>query len=184
MFYMFVAAFAAQPVVAPEPVAATETIVPATRSLKALTKVDLEFVDTASSRSSKSGDLVRMRTSADVQDASGIVLISKGSPAVAEIIQASPGRMMGKAGELTLAARYIEVGDRKIPLKRFAFGRSSGKDNNSATFIATAVIGLPGLLISGGNVDIAVGAPAYAVVVSDTEFAEAAPATSSPQGGK
>lgn len=161
---------------------ATPSSVPASRWVKALTKVDLEFADAASSKTSKSGDIVRMRTSVDVLDDGGTILIPKGSPATAEIIQASPGRMMGKAGELTLAARFIELGGRKIPLKRFAFGRSSGKDNNSATFIATAVIGLPGLLISGGNVDIAAGAPANAVVVSDTDLAETAPANSLPQG--
>jgi hypothetical protein len=150
-----------------------------------LTTIDLEFAETASSKTSKSGDIVRLRTVADVRGPAGEVLIPTGSAVTAEVIQASPGRMMGKAGELTLAARFVEVGDQRIPLKRFGFGRSTGKDNRGATFIATAVIGLPGLLISGGNVDVAVGAPANAVVVTETELA--APlitATNSPHGGR
>jgi hypothetical protein len=187
MLCVLIAVAAAQVAPAAEQVAsaALEAPVPTPnqRIVKALTAVELEFADAASSKTSKSGDLIHLRTSADVHGPIGEILIPS-SLAIAEVIQASPGRIMGKAGELTLAARHIEVGQQKIPLKRFGFGRNSGKDNIGATFIATAVIGLPGLLISGGNVEIAAGASANAVVASNTELAGPAPADNSPQGGK
>ncbi|WP_344697341.1 hypothetical protein [Sphingomonas rosea] len=144
--------------------------------LRAGTTIDVEFSQAASSRTSKSGDLVALKTVGDVRGVQNELLIPAGSPVVAEVIQASPARMMGKAGELTLAARYVEVGGTRITLKRFRFGTGNGKDNTGTTMAATALIGLPGMLISGGNVDVAVGARANAVVVSDTPLGAPAPA--------
>jgi hypothetical protein len=132
-----------------------------------MTVVELEFVDPASSRTSASGDVVKIRL-AEPLTIAGRVLAPAGTTGAAEVIQASKARMMGKAGELTLAARYIELRGVKIPLKRFQFGRSSGRSNVTETMIATVLIGLPGLLISGGNIDVASGARANAVVARDT----------------
>jgi hypothetical protein len=76
--------------------------------------------------------------------------------------------MMGKAGELTLAARYIELNGKRIPLKRLRYGPTSGRGADAAAAIATAMIGVPGMLIAGGNIDIQAGARANAVVAADT----------------
>jgi hypothetical protein len=158
---------------APVPLA---TIAPATsmqRIVTAGTIIDLEFVDTASSKTSKSGQLLNLRTVDDVRGTQNELLVPKGSKVVAEVIQASPARIMGKAGELTPAARWIKLDGETIPLKRFRFGQSSGKDNAGTAMIATALIGLPGMFISGGNVDVAPGARANAVVVRDMPLAAA-----------
>lgn len=171
---------APEAVVATPPAPAAETA-PA-RAIAAGTVIDLEFADRASSKTSKSGDLVTLRTIDDVRGTRNELLIPRGSRVVAEVIQASPARMMGKAGELTLAARFVEVDGQQVPLKRFRFGDSSGKDNVGATFIATALIGLPGMLISGGNVDVAPGARANAVVLRDTVLGSTVPVSS--EGGK
>ena len=139
-------------------------------AIPALTVVELEFIDAASSRTSASGDVVKIRL-AEPLTIDGRVVVPAGTAGAAEVIQASKARMMGKAGELTLAARYLEVEGVKIPLKRFQFGRSSGRSNTTETMIATALIGLPGLLISGGNIDVAAGARANAVVARETFIA-------------
>ena len=76
--------------------------------------------------------------------------------------------MMGKAGELVLGLPYLEFRGERVALKRFRYGASSGRGNDMAAVIATTAIGLPGLLISGGNVHIAPGTRANAVVTSDT----------------
>jgi hypothetical protein len=136
-------------------------------AIPALTVVELEFIDSASSRTSASGDVVKIRL-AEPLTVDGKVVVPAGTAGAAEVIQASKARMMGKAGELTLAARYLEIQGVKIPLKRFQFGRSSGRSNTTETMIATALIGLPGLLISGGNIDVAAGARAKAVVARET----------------
>jgi hypothetical protein len=98
-----------------------------------------------------------------------------GAKAFAEVVQASKAGLMGKAGELTFAARYIEVGDQHVPLKRFGFGRTQGTDPsgtlqvlNVAAAAALPVASVALIFVSGGNVDIKAGARAHAVVAAET----------------
>jgi hypothetical protein len=98
-----------------------------------------------------------------------------GTRAVAEVIQASKSGLMGKAGELSFAARYVEVGGTRLPLKRFGYGRSQGSDPsgtlaaiNVATAVAMPIASVALIFVSGGNVDIKTGARAHAVVATET----------------
>ena len=95
--------------------------------------------------------------------------------AVAEVVQASKAGLMGKAGELTFAARYVEIGGKRIPLKRFGFGRAQGKDPsgtllalNVAAAVAMPIASVALIFVSGGNVDVKPGALAHAVVAANT----------------
>jgi hypothetical protein len=140
----------------------------------ALTPIDLEFVDPASSRSSKSGDLVTLRLTQPLL-IDGHMIAPAGTKAVAEVIQASKSGLMGKAGELTFAARYVEIGTTRVPLKRFGYGRTQGTDPsgtlntlNVAAAAAMPIASVALIFVSGGNVDIKSGAPAHAVVATDT----------------
>ena len=171
------------PATAPSPASAEipQTDVPALATVAqpcckvpALTAVELEFVDAASSRTSKSGEMVAMRlTEPLVMD--GHTIAPAGTKAVAEVIQASKAGLMGKAGELTFAARYVEVGETRLPLKRFGYGRSQGNDPsgtllalNVATAVAAPIASVALIFVSGGNVDIKPGARAHAVVATET----------------
>jgi hypothetical protein len=140
----------------------------------ALTAVELEFVDPASSRTSKSGDMVALRL-AEPLVVDGHTIAPVGTSAVAEVIQASKSGLMGKAGELSFAARYVEVGGTRLPLKRFGYGRSQGSDPsgtlaaiNVATAVAMPIASVALIFVSGGNVDIKTGARAHAVVATET----------------
>lgn len=139
-------------------------------TLRALTLVELEIVDPASSKTSSAGDKVRIRVAEPVL-VDGVVAIPAGAEGHAEIIHASKARMMGKAGELTLGMPFVEVRGQRVPLKRMRYGRSSGHNANTEVWVATALIGIPGMLISGGNVDIQSGARAHAVVAAETRLA-------------
>lgn len=139
----------------------------------ALTPVELAFVDPASSRTSKSGDLVALRL-AEPLVVDGHTIAPVGTKAVAEVIQASKSGLMGKAGELTFAARYLEIGSNRVPLKRFGYGRSQGADPsdtlnalNVAAAVTVPVASVALIFVSGGNVDIKSGAPAHAVVATE-----------------
>lgn len=136
-------------------------------TVAALTIVELEILDEASSRTSLIGQKVRIRTAAPLS-VDGKIVVPEGTEGLAEVIQASKARMMGKGGELVLGLPFLELNGQRIPLKRMRFGPSTGKGNDMLTTVAVASIGLPGLLISGGNVDIAKGARANAVVTNDT----------------
>jgi hypothetical protein len=107
--------------------------------------------------------------------ADGLTVAPAGARAFAEIVQASKAGLMGKAGEMTFAARYIEVGDHRIPLKRFGYGRTQGKDPtntlqalNIAAAATVPVAAVALIFVSGGNVDIKAGARAHAVVAAET----------------
>ena len=139
-------------------------------TIPALTVVELEIVDPASSRTSKIGDKIRIRVAEPVM-VGGQVVIPKGTEGSAEVIQASKARMMGKAGELVLGVPYLLLADRRINLKRLRYGRSSGHDATQETMIVTAAVGIVGMVIAGGNVDIQTGAQANAVVSADTPTA-------------
>jgi hypothetical protein len=143
-------------------------------TVPALTAVEVEIVDPASSRTSKPGDLIAIQLSQPIV-VQGHIVAAAGTRGVAEVIQASKARMLGKAGELTLAARFLEVDGTRIPLKRLAYGRSQGSDPAGAVTAlgAAAAATMPVastalIFISGGNIEIKSGAPATAVVAQDT----------------
>jgi hypothetical protein len=154
--------------------AAAAPAAPSCCKLAALTPVELEFVDSASSRTSKSGEQVALKL-AEPLVVDGRTVAPIGAKVVAEVIQASKAGMMGKAGELTFAARYLEIGAQRVPLKRFGFGRTQGSDPtgtlqvlNLAAAAALPVASVALIFVSGGNVDIKTGARAHAVVSTET----------------
>lgn len=158
----------------PQPAPTAEPFAQSCCKVPALTSVELEFVDPASSRSSKSGEMIALRL-AEPLVIGGHVVVPAGARAFAEVIQASKAGLMGKAGELTFAARYIENGSARIRLKRFGFGPSQGKDPsgallaiNTATAVALPVASVALLFISGGNIEVKPGARAHAVVAAET----------------
>jgi hypothetical protein len=74
-----------------------------------------------------------------------------------------------------LAARYLEIGDTKIPLRSLKYGRSQGKDSSGtvgmASSVAAAVVpvaSVVGFMISGGEVRIPQGTRATAKVAAET----------------
>jgi hypothetical protein len=141
--------------------------VAAERKLPALTPVELEIITAASSKTSHQGDQIRIRVAAGVS-VDGMVVLPAGTEGFAEVIQVSHGAFGGKAGELVLGAPYVMLDGQKIGLKRFGYGPSSGRDRFGQAMVATALVGVAGMFIGGGNIDIASGTRANAVVTTDT----------------
>ena len=84
---------------------------------------------------------------------------------------------MGKAGELVLAARYLDYQGTRIPLRSLRYGKGQGKDNvDTAAIVGFAVSGLITPFITGGEVRIPAGADVWAKVAADVSFPRAAPA--------
>lgn len=142
--------------------------------LPVLTTVELEILDAASSRSSKPGDKVRIRVAEPVT-IDGRAAIAAGTEGFAEVIQASKAALMGKAGELTLGAPYVEVDGHRISLKRLRYGPSQGSDPsgtlnalNVAAAVALPVASVALIFVSGGNIDVKPGARAHAVTAAET----------------
>lgn len=101
--------------------------------------------------------------------------IPAGTPGQGQIVHAARSGMAGKAGELVLAARYLDYHGVRIPLRSMRFG-TVGKDQTgtaNAIAIGAAVVapiaGVFALAITGGEVRIPAGAIAEAKVSADTQ---------------
>lgn len=86
-----------------------------------------------SSKTSAKGDMVRLRTAADVI-ADGHVLIPKDTPAVGQISAARAKGAMGMSGQLAIRPLYIRIGD--------SFVRLGGAASEKGTITAGAVVGI------------------------------------------
>lgn len=117
----------------------------------------------------------------------GVEVLPAGITGQGEVVHAKKAGLAGAAGELVLAARYLDFNGRRIALRSFRFmevGESSlgkGQDNTGVSNITTAIAGPIGFFIGGGNTNVLPGTIANAKTRNDEMFerpatAEAAPA--------
>ncbi len=150
--------------------APAEAVSPNAITLPALTLVELEILAPLNSKTSKIGEMFPIRLAEPIM-VDGKTIVPAGAIGQGEIIHAAKARAAGKAGEMILAARYIEHGGQKITLRSFKYGTSTGKSNRGEAFAAGAIIAAPlTLLIAGGNVDIPTGTLAHAKTSVDHIF--------------
>lgn len=149
------------PTIEVAPVTAAEFVLPAN------TVIELEMAETVSSMTSKPGDLFHLRVTTAVMSGS-TVLIPAGTPAIGQVVHATRAGVGGKAGELILAARYLETSQGQIKL-RSSFG-AAGKSRVGAAVVTSVAIGVLGVLIKGKHVELPVGSPLSARLASDTAF--------------
>jgi len=146
----------AGPAEVPPPAAA----LPATVTLRANSRVPLRTLEYVSSESSATGTRFKLEVTDDI-NVDDKVVIPAGSIAIAEIIYASKSGMLGKAGKLSVSARFVTVGEREIKLHA-ALGSGGANKAVLALFIPFA---------RGGKVDIPVGTQLVAKVAVDEVFA-------------
>lgn len=87
----------------------------------------------------------------------GVEAVPAGTPGQGEVIHAKKGGGSGAPGELVLAARYLQVGDRQLRLRSLKL-EAIGKDNmgtvqsiNVAAAATMPVVGVIGFFITGGE---------------------------------
>ncbi len=161
----------APPIAAPEPAPAPCCTVPAR------TPVAIEITDTLNSKANNSRDAFAFRL-AEPLVVDGRVVAPAGTPGVGEVVHAARARAMGKAGELILAARYLQLGETRIPLRTLRVGRRQGRDNSGAlttmNVVAAAtvpVLSLVAIGISGGEVNVPAGTFAEAQTAAEIQLA-------------
>lgn len=135
------------------------------------TLVVVEIAENIASDRIKRGDAYPLRLAHPLQV--GHSVIPAGTNGMGEVIHAEASRGGGKAGELLLAARYLQHGQQLIGLRAMKFARS-GADTSPAslgTSIAAASINpaaaFLGMFIHGREVNVAEGALAVAKVNGD-----------------
>ncbi|WP_109806098.1 hypothetical protein [Sphingosinithalassobacter portus] len=152
--------------------------------LAANTIVEIEITQPVGSKISKTLDAFTFRVAEPVM-VDGQIVIPMGAEGVGEVVHAAHAGFGGRAGELILAARYIELGPVHVPLRRFRYGSSHGESHEStATLAALAVSPVLGLLITGKEITLTPGTRAHASVASDTRLPAVAAENDSPPAGE
>lgn len=147
------------------------TAVPPVRGVAAMTPVEIEVAAPLNSKTSRIGETFPIRLLSPVLDGSGRIVLPSGTRGQGEVIHAAKARGMGKAGEMILAARYLQCGDTRIPLGHFKFA-VRGKDNSTNAAVAMAVAGPFLAFMSGGEVNVPNGAHADAKITADVAIPE------------
>lgn len=127
------------------------------------TVVDFEIVDALTSKTSRIDQTFAIRLSEPVT-LNGKVVLPTGMPGQGQIVHAAKARALGKAGELILAARFLECGATHVALRGFHMG-SSGKNKATEMTVAIAAIGpvaLPLMFVAGGETVVPAGTRAHA----------------------
>lgn len=140
------------------------------------TIVDLEILETLNSAQHKRGDRFRMKLSAPVEIEGATALLAE-TPAVGEIVHASPGRGGGKPGELLIAARFVDDGERQVPLRGLKLG-VSGKSTAGLAFgvaMAAGPLAPFALFIRGREIEIPSGTLVHARLAADVPLAAEPP---------
>ncbi|HYE46315.1 MAG TPA: hypothetical protein VEA44_11150 [Caulobacter sp.] len=129
------------------------------------TLVTIALAEPLGSNTSKAGDRFAI-TLAEPLVVDGQVVLPAGTRGVGEVVHAAPSGLGGRSGELLLAARYLEVGETRIPLKAFQFA-AVGRDTTAGSLWAMG-------LVKGGQIIVPAGARGTAKIAVD--FTPIAPA--------
>jgi len=169
------AAPAIEPAAAPAP--AAEAPAAPCCTVPARTPIEIELLDTMNSKANHNGDRFAFRLAAPLA-IDGHVVIPAGTPGVGEVVHAERARFGGRAGELILAARYLDLGGTQIPLRTLRFGLQHGRDSsatintlNIAAAAAMPALSMLGYLIAGGEVNVPAGTHASAQIAAELTLA-------------
>ncbi len=119
------------------------------------TRVVIRIEEALSSKTAKRGDRFPISLVEDLS-LGGRAVVAAGTMGVGEVIHAAGKGFGGRAGELIVAARYLDVGGRRLPLRGFRIN-SAGANNTGEAIAASIAIPLAGLFVTGSSADIAAG---------------------------
>ena len=169
----------AQPLVAPVQASnsveapPSEVAAPSVR-LPALTPVRLRIVGEVSSKTHAKGDKLVI-VLAEPARLGETMVIPAGIRGVAEVIHSAKGGMGGKAGELLVAARSLDLAPNfQIPLRSFRLVPIDAKNNEALAMGLSIAGGMAGgiaaMVITGGSARIADGSEAFAKTAADSDL--------------
>ena len=133
------------------------------RCIPPLTPVLLLTRTHLGSKISTSGDMFEFELDQPIT-VNGKVLIPAGTRGVGEVVHAKKNGGSGASGELVLAARYLDVGGRKLRLRSLHFA-AAGQDRIGTVTtmsVASPALALVGFFVKGKGIDLPVGTQADA----------------------
>jgi len=128
--------------------------------------VELTVLDELNSKISAPGERFRIQLAEPIV-VDDQTIVPAGLLGEGEVIHAAKARAGGKAGELVLAARFLDCRPgQRITLGYFRLG-GAGVRRDDKAFLASAVVPFAGLFVVGGQMLVPVGTRAQARVTSD-----------------
>lgn len=121
-------------------------------SVPAGTALVLETLEPLNSSALMRGDKFALRL-AEPWPADGAPILAAGATGVGEVVHAQAAHSGGAPGELLLAARYLDIGGQRIPLRGYKLG-ASGKSNSGLALGASFLTGPFALFIRGREIEI------------------------------
>lgn len=137
------------------------------------TAVTIEILEPLNSALLKRGDKFRLRLAEPVL-VEGEPVLASGLEGVGEIVHAEKSRSGGKAGELLIAARYLETSGTQVPLRGLKVG-GRGKDNTNAAMATAFAVGPFALFVRGREIVIPAGTLAQAKIARELHLPAQAP---------
>lgn len=136
--------------------------------LKAGTVIPMELVNTITSKTARSGQLVDFRVTSDVK-VDGKTVISAGSIAQGQIVRAKKNGLLGSEGELEIAVKSIKAVD-GTNIYLSSNNLADEGSNKVVLSVVVTLLCLFGFLIKGGQAEIPVGTQIQGMVVSNTDI--------------
>lgn len=146
-----------------------------TAVLRANTLIPLRLLETIGSDTHVGGAKFALVVTDDIY-VDELLVIPAGSKVEGEIIHAARSGMFGKAGELSITSRFLQVGERRIRLR--SLYAKAGETRTDLAMGVGLVIPLAPFFIRGKQVIVPAETELIARVAVDEEFAVA---TESPQ---
>ncbi len=159
---------AALAVVQPAP---PPTTAPKTLHLLAGTQVEVELVDTLSSRASKLGDRFAIRLVQPISVQGGVDLVAAGATGRGEIIDVARAGLGGRQGKLIISARSLDFNGRQVRIRGMTIlaGGESRVDLATAMLL-TPYLGFAAPLVPGGDIEIPAGTRATVRLAEDLDL--------------
>lgn len=155
---------------------ASESSAPKTgaNSIPAGTPVIFRLEENVNSRTQRKGDWFKIALERPLMLGDATV-VPTGTPGMGQVIHSEKSGWGGKAGELIVAGRYLELDGRRIALRGTKLG-AAGETNESKAMIATMAVGFAAaFVISGKNADLPAGLLATAKLAEDLDAHVAEP---------
>jgi hypothetical protein len=155
---------------APVAAAAPEQAAPAPTGLRlpAGTLVAIALGEQLTSKDRTRGDKFAIQLAAPIT-LDGRVVAPAGATGQGEVVYAEAAKGGGAPGKLVLAARYIDVGQVRVPLKAFQLA-SSGENEFTKMYVASQLIGPAVMFMNGQEVVYPAGVRASAKIAQDVVF--------------
>ncbi|WP_196276110.1 hypothetical protein [Novosphingobium jiangmenense] len=123
--------------------------------IPALTPIQIELAEPLSSRTSVTGQTFGLALVSPIV-VGGNQLIAAGTTGQGEVVHAKKTGV-GVGGELVLAARFLQIGEKRLRLRSMHLN-GAGRDQQGLAFAVGVAVGFPALFVRGKHIDVPAGA--------------------------